>query len=84
MALTDDMVTTRRKALEAVIMIQARLHELEAAVARDSADLSAVAEARLIESLLTGIARGRYPGGALPDSVGCSPERPHADVKSYR
>ncbi len=68
---------TRRKALEAVIVIQARLHELEGAVGRDPGDLAALAEARLIGSLLTAIACGRYPGAAI-ESVGRSLDQPRS------
>jgi len=69
MTLTEQLAASRRKALEAVIVIQARLHELEGAIARDPSDLSALEEARVIGSLLASIARGRYRGCDTTGSV---------------
>lgn len=76
MTSTEKLASSRRKALEAVIVIQARLHELEGAVVRDPGDSAALAEARVIESLLASIARGRYPGyDAIASIDGFSPDR---------
>ncbi len=65
MTSVEQLALSRRKALEAMILIQARLHELEGAVARDPTDRFAPAQARIIGSLLASIARGEYPFDAI-------------------
>lgn len=44
----EQLASSRREALIAVIVIQARLHEFEAALVRDPGDSSALEEARVI------------------------------------